>query len=123
MSEDLNKRFDRLESKITQLTDAFVLSSCPMGLQKSSDRQADGVMKDQTKSLWWENMPKQGVLCWVSDHISDSDKKLRIVTSVREVTERKWFGPDEKHLEFGIEVLYWRYATPLSNEEIEEFKR
>jgi hypothetical protein len=41
MSEDLSKRLDRLESKITQLTDAFVLSSCPMGLQKSSDRQAD----------------------------------------------------------------------------------
>jgi hypothetical protein len=123
MNEVLNKRLDRLESKITQLTDAFILSSCPMGLQKSSDRQADDELKGQTQSLWWENMPKQGILCWVSDCISDSDKKLRIVTSVREVTERKWFGPDEKHLEFGIEVLYWRYATPLSNEEIEEFKR
>jgi hypothetical protein len=94
-----------------------------MGLQKSSDRQADDGMKGQTQSLWWKNIPKQGVLCWVSDSISDSNKKLRIVTSVREIVERKWFGPDETHLEFGIGVLYWRYVTPLSNEEIEEFKR
>ena len=75
------------------------------------------------ESEWWENMPQHGILCWVSDKISDSNKKLRIVTSVREVIEHKWFGPDEKHLEFGIEVLYWRYATPLTNEEIERFKR
>jgi len=50
---------------------------------------------------WWENIPEHGVLCWVSD----------IDESTRDVIER-------------IKVKNgWRYITPLTNEEIEEFKR
>ena len=52
---------------------------------------------------WYENIPEHGVLCWVSD----TDKNIRII--IDRITVKK------KNL--------WRYITPLTNEEIEAFKR
>ena len=59
---------------------------------------------------WWENMPKHGVLCWVSDvnESPNSDHPVDIITSSALKTN---YG------------AYWRYATPLTNKEIEAFKR
>ena len=51
---------------------------------------------------WWENIPEHGVLCWVSD----------IDESTRNVIDRITVKNDG-----------WRYITPLTNEEIEAFKR
>lgn len=50
---------------------------------------------------WWENIPKHGVLCWVND----------IDESTRDVIYRM------------TDKNGWRYITPLTNEEIERFKR
>ena len=57
-----------------------------------------------------ENMPKHGVLCWVSDvnESPNSDHPVDIITSSALKTN---YG------------AYWRYATPLTNKEIEAFKR
>ena len=51
---------------------------------------------------WYENIPEHGVLCWVSD----------IDESTRNVIDRITVKNDG-----------WRYITPLTNEEIEAFKR
>ena len=65
---------------------------------------------------WWENIPKKGVLCWVSDHNQNPNSKNALG------------GIVEYNLEFrapylSINGIRWRYATPLTNEDIEVFKR
>jgi hypothetical protein len=52
---------------------------------------------------WWENIPEHGVLCWVSD-IDESTRSI-----IDRITVKNKNG--------------WRYITPLTNEEIERFKR
>ena len=55
---------------------------------------------------WFEQIPEHGVLCWVSDIYSNPDANnaaLRVIT-------KHFF--DE-----------WRYATPLTDDEIKQFLR
>ena len=63
---------------------------------------------------WWENIPEHGVLCWVSD----------IDESTRNIIERITFVVNEDDFyRFRSHETRWKYATPLTNKEIEEFKR
>ena len=52
---------------------------------------------------WWENIPEHGVLCWVSD-IDESTRN--VIDRIKDENKKGW-----------------KYATPLTNEEIEAFKR
>jgi len=52
---------------------------------------------------WWENIPEHGVLCWVSDKDANTRSTIvRITVKNNDI---------------------WGYITPLTNEEIERFKR
>ena len=63
---------------------------------------------------WWENIPEHGVLCWVSD----------IDENIRNIIERITFVVKEDGAyKIRPHETRWKYATPLTNEEIEEFKR
>ena len=52
---------------------------------------------------WYENIPGHGVLCWVSD-IDESTRN--VIDRIKDENKKGW-----------------KYATPLTNEEIERFKR
>ena len=63
---------------------------------------------------WWENIPEHGVLCWVSDLYDYPKMYISLVLEYRKDEMKKfWLG----------ERGAFRYATPLTNEEIERFKR
>ena len=66
------------------------------------------------ESAWWENMPEHGVLCWVSD-IDETTK-----TTIERIT---FVLNEDDFFRFQSYESRWKYATPLTNEEIEEFKR
>ena len=66
------------------------------------------------ESEWWENIPEHGVLCWVSDLYDYPKMYISLVLEYRKDEMKKfWLG----------ERGAFRYATPLTNEEIERFKR
>jgi hypothetical protein len=62
---------------------------------------------------WWENIPEHGVLCWVGDNPAyvETAKIINII-KMREVNQF-----------ISIRGARWAYAIPLTNEEIEAFKR
>lgn len=63
---------------------------------------------------WWENIPEHGVLCWVSD----------IDENIRNIIERITFVVKEDGAyKIRPHETRWKYATPLTNEEIERFLR
>ena len=64
---------------------------------------------------WWETIPKQGVLCWVDDY--GTDPKLGLINVVTKV------GSGDYRRFVDVNDIRWQYATPLTNEEIEAFKR
>ena len=63
---------------------------------------------------WWENIPEHGVLCWVSDIDESVEKMLFLIIGVDD---------DDDIYRFKSIQSAWKYATPLTNEEIERFKR
>ena len=65
--------------------------------------------------FWQEDIPEQGVLCWVWDNGGKEGATISKITSY----ETGW-GEDYpyKDHENG-----WQHARPLTNEEIEAFKR
>jgi len=65
---------------------------------------------------WWENIPEHGVLCWVSD-IDETIRNNIIERITSFVNEYSYHGFRSKT------GAAWKYATPLTNEEIERFKR
>jgi hypothetical protein len=71
-----------------------------------------GTLREEIDDLlnppWYNSIPKQGVLCWVDD-----SEAIDIITRIEPGLDYKFIG------------LYarWDTATPLTNEEIEDFKR
>ena len=65
---------------------------------------------------WFENIPEHGVLCWVWDDDEESDRKLiRVVYSYhRDTASNYGFETDDE---------CYRYAKPLTNDELEGFRR
>jgi len=68
---------------------------------------------------WYENIPKQGVLCWVSDY-NENLNKQNIRNILAEIID---YDSDKEHKYLDFRGSRWKYAVPLTNEEIEEFKR
>lgn len=65
---------------------------------------------------WYENIPEHGVLCWVSD----SNTIPNAINAVSLIVKHGLNG-NREYLD--IRGVMWMYATPLTNEEIEGFKR
>lgn len=64
---------------------------------------------------WWENIPKHGVLCWVND--IDGGFQNPAIACVIEIEQRL----DQVFVT--IDGITWKFAKPLTNEELERFKR
>lgn len=69
--------------------------------------------KQPKQPEWFENIPKHGVLCWVSDTRSNpsSDTALSIITTHKSENFEDLFGAE------------WAYATPLTDAEIKQLLR
>ena len=65
---------------------------------------------------WYENIPQQGRLCWVWDNYLDEpcDSMQRTITVINR------YSVEEK-LFISIRNVPWRYAAPLTNDEIKQF--
>lgn len=68
------------------------------------------VKQDEPK--WYEDIPKHGVLCFVSD--TEQDRTHNVVVIY------EYFG-DTIFPFRGVRA--WKYATPLTNDEMDKFKR
>lgn len=60
---------------------------------------------------WYENIPPQGVLCWVYDVEGTKELFLRVIKGKEGELFRVKSGST------------WKYATPLTNDEIKGFLR
>jgi hypothetical protein len=64
---------------------------------------------------WYENIPEHGVLCWTCDVEENTTRYLDLITAfIGEYGYYKFRSKDG---------ALWVFATPLTNEEIEAFKR
>ena len=64
---------------------------------------------------WYENIPEHGVLCFVSDTDEKPYDLCRLAIIIKYCKGELTF----------LEINYsmWRYATPLTNDEIKQFLR
>ena len=61
---------------------------------------------------WFESIPEQGVLCWVSDTFDSPDKDSRIDIIVHRRSRDTYISH---------KGCCWVYAIPLTNTEIQQF--
>ena len=61
---------------------------------------------------WYETIPEHGVLCWVSDYDMGNKTSTAIVYRYNPLSGT-----------FGSKNTAWKYATPLTNDEIKQFLR
>jgi hypothetical protein len=119
-NEYLKAKYE-MKSHIESLEDIIKLLSTQIVerddlLKRVYERIDSEVLRKEVDNIipkWYDNIPEQGVLCWVQHN---PDGKKRVVT----IYSRK--------NEDGYETaFYWidsrTLVTPLTNEEIEEFKR
>jgi len=62
--------------------------------------------------FWYDDIPEQGIICWVSEDSKDSRSNIGVV--IRYEREDGYFLTPT----FNV-----KYATPLTNEELEQLKR
>lgn len=60
---------------------------------------------------WYEQIPAHGVLCWVKN-VSSETPIIAVVSQYRRFNDLQFISED-----------CWKYATPLTNDEIREFLR
>ena len=65
----------------------------------------------QKKVSWQEEIPEQGVLCWVGDKGGVNMVVATIIITFSELEEFSYKSIDDR----------WKYATPLTNEEVEKY--
>ena len=63
------------------------------------------------KPKWYENIPECGVLCWCWDSTTSKSKRIYLVTNY-------YHSKDHK---FATNSSFYRYATPLTREELDGF--
>ena len=85
-------------------------------LKRVYERIDSEVLRKEVDNIipkWYDNIPEHGVLCWVQ-HNPEGKKKVATIYSRRteDAYETAFYWIDSRTL-----------VTPLTNEEIEEFKR
>ena len=68
----------------------------------------------QPEPKWYDNIPEQGVLCWCKEYEDDINYK-RLFERIDEYTEGRFLSRTTGFL--------YKTVQPLTNKEIEEFKR
>jgi len=62
--------------------------------------------------FWYEDIPKQGIVCWVSNTSTSVKERLAVIISY------------DKANKYGLSTSsFTLYATPLTNDEIDQLKR
>ena len=69
---------------------------------------------------WYDNIPEHGVLCWVGEHLPLTKNANSLRTIVEYDSDR---GCGFIMYRTEAIIASWTHAVPLTNEEIEEFKR
>jgi len=64
------------------------------------------------KKEWYEDIPEKGILCWCKDSRSNKPQEIVLVVEYRDTEEYPYIT---------IAGDYYKYAIPLTNEEIKEF--
>ena len=78
--------------------------------------EIDEVLKEH-EPKWYENLPEQGRLCWVSDDdVPDNPNVRRDIRAIVAYVEG-----DSKGAYRTAFRGWWRYAIPLTDEEIKQF--
>lgn len=72
----------------------------------------DAFQVEIEEEKWYDNIPEHGVLCWVNDFNKDASKE-KIVEIILYFDGRF----------ISTNGSSWKYATPLTNEEISKFLR
>lgn len=69
---------------------------------------------------WYDNIPEHGVLCWVGEHLPIT-KNANSLRPIVEYDSDRGYG----FIMYRTEAIIasWTHAVPLTNEEIEGFKR
>jgi len=118
--EKIRERLVSTKNKVAQEEIIKILSKKICELQEEM-RIKDSVLSElQLPAKWYDNIPKQGVLCWVGDYapITKNSNSLRTIVE---------YDPDRlcSFIMHRCEasIAAWVNAVPLTNEEIEEFKR
>ena len=60
---------------------------------------------------WYDNIPEQGILCWVKDEEEDEAKLTTIIEYHRHESKYNFKSPED----------YWEHATPVTLDEIANF--
>ena len=89
----------------TILGDEWVVTDAPTWDERLTYR-----IKHEPK--WYENIPPHGVLCWVHDELHNTP----IISSVK-------IYASASPRPYGCDGWMWKYATPLTNDEIRQFLR
>lgn len=80
-------------------------------VNKSPSWAEDWEYRVKPEPQWYDDIPKHGMLCWVSDTIvsPSSDYALRIISR----RENNFFADKD--------FVEWKFATPLTEAEIRQF--
>lgn len=54
---------------------------------------------------WYDNIPEEGVICWVSDYVKENKDSVRLITKYTQ------------SIGFFSSSTLWKYATPVKPEE------
>jgi hypothetical protein len=68
--------------------------------------------KYRIKKEWFDNIPKNGIACWVADVENDLDERIKIIVG---------YDPDESYPFESNDSCSWKYAIPFSNEDVKKF--
>jgi hypothetical protein len=102
------------KNKVAQEELIKILSKKICELQEDI-RLKDSLLSElQVPAKWYDNIPEQGVLCWCKEH-EDDIKYKRLLERIDEYTEGRFLSRTTGFL--------YKVVQPLTNEEIEEFKR
>jgi len=122
-----------MKSRIESLEDIIKLLSTQIVerddlLKRVYERIDSEVLRKEVDNIipkWYDNIPEQGVLCWCFE---DDKTCKRVVARIDSYTPRATEPRTDSFIAnwgfLNIESWVWyETAQPLTNEEIEEFKR
>jgi|688.fasta_scaffold1929423_1 hypothetical protein len=104
------KNSDDLTCKIV---DGFIKSSNDLSFVFNDPVNWEAFEEKQVE--WFEDIPEQGVLCWVDDYYRDRKDYIHLIKDFL-------ISPNPRECKFRYNSIKgWVYATPLTKEEVEKY--
>ena len=70
--------------------------------------------QEYSEPKWYDSIPKQGRMCWVSDHDPDERCYAQVIRTYQPIT-----SPNQPFESASSTV--WKYATPVTEEEFKHY--